>query len=38
MDIGRRNAFKTLAGATLAAATAPQVLARSGEIESRWPA
>lgn len=35
MDIGRRNAFKTLAGATLAAATAPQALARSGEIESR---
>jgi len=32
MDIGRRNAFKTLAGAPLAAATAPQVLARSGEI------
>ncbi|MEH2624583.1 pimeloyl-ACP methyl ester carboxylesterase [Bradyrhizobium sp. AZCC 1719] len=35
MDIGRRNAFKTLAGATLAAATAPRALARSGEIESR---
>ncbi|MCP3471704.1 hypothetical protein NLM33_15370 [Bradyrhizobium sp. CCGUVB1N3] len=35
MDIGRRNAFKTLVGATLAAATAPQALARSVEIESR---